>query len=176
MKEELERNWSEVLERWKESAWRKASIRWSYRLTPPFPTHWPLRPGVLARLVSYAYADGLDYSGKLADGVRVAAPWAQVEAPLDGSGPPHIRLLSTVLMEVGIQGVQTVRRGENPSDLASDRDTLAKAYRLMWLAGGEQPAAARQLRTYFAAWTRTHGVIAGAIRPFHESFFNWLMK
>lgn len=144
------------------------AVVWSWRITPPFPAAWP--PDGSARAVLYAYAEGFDLG--LADAVRVAAPWAIVEAALPPGGNPAVARLPGDWSELGIQGVRPLSPEEMPQRPPSEgaEAFLARTF--------SSPAAAQEARGglcgHYGFWARHNGVIARAVRPRHPAFFKWL--
>jgi hypothetical protein len=143
-------------------------VCWSWRLSPPFPSEWPL--GQESRLVFYAYAEGFDIN--VMDGVRVAAPWALVEAPVSGGAMLVVTPLADSIRELGIQGVRPLRADEVGSCTAgtSDEEVFATVQ-----ASPEESEKARPgLSARYAFWSKYNGVIAEWIRSRNEAFFAWL--
>jgi hypothetical protein len=154
-----------------EALWRSldtpAPPFWSSATTPPFPGQWPPTP--TTTWVHYAYAYGID--PQLADGAKIARPWARLELAA-GSGRARVVLVSRKLGEIGTQGVA-------PLDAASlkalDTQDAVTAHCLQ-LRGA--PPAGRpetaELVAFYRTWLRFNGVIAEAIAPSHAAFLGWL--
>lgn len=143
---------------------------WSWVLSAPFPLQWPPQAGLHLRYYVYAY--GFDPYHGLVDAVRVAAPWATVEAAAGGTGSPGVVQLAAALEEIGIQGVRPLTEDE----AAVYRREEAVADCLAALRGlpGETAECHSLLKDYYRLWVRHHRVIAGGIRPLHAPFFAWL--
>lgn len=143
---------------------------WKFLLSPPLPCTWPASGS--GKICYYAYAYAMDPS--LADGVRVAAPWAKVS--LDSPFHPEAAKVETLgkqLQILGIQGVRPLAGGE--LEIAKSGDQ-AKQMLLNWVS--EQTPLSQEERAgivaYYCQWTKTNGVIAAAINPLHADFFAWL--
>lgn len=133
-------------------------VAWALRLTPPLPAEWPRRTSTL---LVYAYAEGIDMSGALLDGVRVAAPWA-VPRKNEPGPEPHAQLLAPALRPIGVQGVRSLRPGELASGPPAPVETLR--------ADGDPG----RLRRFYNDWRTHHGVSAQAIQRWHPEFSEWL--
>ena len=154
-----------------ETLWRSvespAPPFWSSTTTPLFPGQWPPAPGTT--WVSYAYAYGLD--PQLADGAKIARPWARLEL---AAGPDRARVVlqSRRLEEIGTQGVA-------PLDAASLKvlDAQDAVAARCLLLGGPPPAGqaeTAELIAFYRTWLRFNGVIAEAITPQHAAFLGWV--
>ena len=149
----------------------KPPIAWSPRTTPAFPTSWP--PTSATTWVRYVYAAGRDLGGGLADGERVARPWARVELR-PGAATAAIVPLSARLEPLDIQGVRPID-GATLAILRTEEQVTAAGRRLTALP---DPAAAEtaELRAFYRAWLSLNGVIASAIRPDHGAFLAWVAQ
>lgn len=142
------------------------SILWDRALTPPLPVRWPPTPGM--DWVQYAYAYGRDF--RLADGVRVAKPWATMTFHADGTAT--LTQLTPALEDGGVQGVTPV--GQDQRDVLHTGEA-AQATALSLTALPEPSSQqAREVKAYYAAWLFYNGVIAGLVRANHAPFFAWL--
>ncbi len=144
-------------------------VFWEYRISPPFPSHWP--PDGSLQLIYYVYAGGSSPL-RLIDGEYVAAPWGRVEVDPRGSGGPKFMSLSKKLKEIGIQGVKPLTKEEAAF---FEKEAAAEAY-LATLTSlpDENEKDVRMVRQYFCAWFQFNGHIVREIRPAHEQFFRWL--
>jgi hypothetical protein len=144
-------------------------IIWQPAYSPLFPTEWPPTP--TTAWVRYAYAHGQDIA--LADGVRVAKPWARAELR-DGSSTAALVPLSPKLEPFEVQGVSPI----DAETLALfDKAEQVSAYCLTLqtlpdLNTGE----AATMRTFYQVWLNYNGVIAGIIKPSHAAFFEWIQS
>lgn len=147
-------------------------IAWSYQITPPFPSEWPLRPK--NRLVYYVYATGHDMSGRLADGVYIAAPWVQVEKPLNGEQPVEIRMLNTELRTVGIQGIRPLSRDEV---LFGQEEPIERWFAIL-LQSMPNPdsQALRALKRFYQSWCSQNGAILETFSAEHRAFLQWVSE
>jgi hypothetical protein len=147
----------------------RPGIAWSMRTTPAFPTAWP--PTATTIWVRYAYAAGRDLGGGLADGERVARPWARVELR-PGAATAAIVPLSARLEPLAIQGVRPIDAA-TAARLRQEEQITAACLRL---TGPPDPAAAEtaDLRAFYRAWLGFNGVIADAIRADHGAFLDWI--
>lgn len=116
---------------------------WSHRVSPGFPCSWPVKER--GPLCYYAYAAAFD--PQLADGERIAAPWARVT--VERNNPPKAELLTKAVKELGIQGVRPLKKGETEI-LKTDS------------------------KGFYCLWAGTNGVIAAELRKIHPEFFEWL--
>jgi hypothetical protein len=157
--------------------WKTASqkeplptIAWSWALTPPFPTDWPPRTGT--SLVCYAYSQGEDMTGSLADGVHVGRPWARAWRGEAGWDDAHVELLPQSPTPAGIQGVTPV----SPERLtqADDVPIGALLENLLGRIAAPEPGTLVALRAGYRAWIRENSVIAALLRPLHAPLFEWL--
>ena len=148
---------------------RRGGVFWEYRISPPFPSHWP--PDVNLQLFYYVYAAGLGPS-TLVDGEHVAAPWGRVEMDPRGPGGAKFTRLSEKLREIGIQGVRPLTQEEVA---IFKKKTAAQAY-LATLTSltDENEEAVRMLQQYFCKWCQFNGGIVAEIRSAHKQFFLWL--
>ena len=144
-------------------------VFWRYRISPPFPSHWP-SDGSL-QLIYYVYAAGLS-PRRLVDGEYVAASWGRVEVDPRASGGPKFMRLSEKLRELGIQGVRPLTQEETA---IFQKEAVAEAY-LATLTSltDKNEKDVRMLRQYFCTWCQFNGHIVREIRPAHEEFFLWL--
>lgn len=144
-------------------------VFWEYRISPPFPSHWP--PDGSLPLIYYVYAAGLS-PRRLVDGEYVAAPWGRVEVDPRKAGGPKFRRLSEKLREIGIQGVRPL----TPEEVAIfQKEAAAEAY-LATLTSltDKNDKDVGVLRQYFCTWCQFNGHIVREIRLAHEQFFLWL--
>jgi hypothetical protein len=132
---------------------------WEIQVSPAMPAHWP---GARS-LIFYAYAYRQEIH--LADGVRIAAPWARGE--MRPGQPFNVTLLHGPLMPIGIQGVRPM--------MPQDGDPAQRQAQVQALL--TTPATAqgdRLIRAYYCGWRARQGVIAASIEPLHPDFFSWL--
>lgn len=141
-------------------------ILWDRALTPPLPVRWPPTPGM--DWLQYAYAYGRD--SRLADGVRVARPWATMT--LHANGAATLTQLTPALEDDGVQGVTPVGQGQREA-LQTGEAAQATALSLTALPDPSS-SRAREVKTYYAAWLFYNGAIIGLVRANHASFFAWL--
>jgi hypothetical protein len=145
-----------------EQAWKSVKHdqrMWQWALTPPLPGSWP----PTTTLTRYAYAFSFDPA--LADGQRVAGPWARIVLPPEGA--PRLEALRPDLHELGIQGVHPVAPSERPS-----ADEL-QAADLQMKAIDPKAAPPRELKRVVCYWRSNNGVIAAALAD-QQAFFSWL--
>jgi hypothetical protein len=154
-----------------ETLWRSldtvAPPFWSSTTTPPFPGQWPPTPATT--WTRYAYAYGLD--PQLADGAKIARPWARLDLAA-GSDRVRVVLLSRKLEAIGTQGVAPL----DATSLKALDTQEAVAARCLQL-GGPPPAShpeTAELVAFYRTWLRFNGVIAEAIAPSHAAFLGWL--
>jgi len=143
---------------------------WNFQSSPPLPCAWPAQGS--GKICYYLYAQATD--PRLADGVRVAAPWAKAVADLRLPSPdPRIELLGMRLEELGIQGYRPLSGGELAIVKTGD---AAKRGLEAWVAGrpGLSPGSLAEIKTYYCQWKRNNGVIAAALAPQQAEFFAWL--
>ncbi len=140
-----------------------AAVHWSMAITPPLPADMP--PRGIVRV--YAYATGFDVAGGLVDGVRVAAPWAEVQHLFGKPQAIALRVLRNMIEPIGIQGVRPVGPEELRS--SSDQDSWAG-----WLRAGTSGRAAAAAHRAYQHWRADNGVIAAALKPELPEFFAWL--
>ena len=144
-------------------------VFWEYRISPPFPSHWP--PDGSLKLIYYIYAAGLSPRA-LVDGEYVAAPWGRVEVDPRGTGGPKFRHLSEKLREIGIQGVRPLTQEEAA---IFQKKAAAEAYLATLTSLTDKiEKDVRMLRQYFCTWWQFNSHIVKEIRPAHEQFFLWL--
>jgi hypothetical protein len=166
----LEPQW-QVVER--ESGGNAASgpdTVWTYRVSPPFPDHWP--PGSPPGLIRYAYAAGFDVRGGLVGAERVAAPWGRVIVIPKTETPPRFEPISQRIREIGIQGVRPLTSGERAvyEQAASAESALAR----LTAVPDEEAKDTLLVRGYYCAWIGHNGTVANELRPYHPGFFEWL--
>jgi len=144
-------------------------VFWRYRISPPFPSHWP--PDVSLQFIYYVYAAGVS-PRRLIDGEYVAAPWARVEVDPRGMGGPKFRPLSEKLREIGIQGVRPLAQEEA---VIFQKEAAAEAYLATLTSLTDQNEKdVHMLRQYFCTWCQFNGHVVREIRLAHEQFFRWL--
>ena len=142
---------------------------WQRRETPLLPLEWP--PTAKSSWARHAFAYGFDPTG-ISDGVRVAAPYAVLR--LDAAGSViAIEPSPGGGRELGIQGVQPT----NPPSGAIDGEEIRRIEALA-ISLREAPAAGSReessLVSYYGRWLTREAVIAGAVRPAHTEFFDWI--
>ncbi|MER2563762.1 MAG: hypothetical protein ABTQ32_23735 [Myxococcaceae bacterium] len=148
---------------WKQVAPKPAAapkhpgVMWSYRLTPPMPSEWPMTPK--STLVRWVFAAGMDVG--LRDGERVAAPWGRVDVSADGTAT--FTAVSKSLEGNDIQGVRPITKAE--ADVVRQVFETSEALRAGDLAAVKEP---------WCRWLRYNGVIAAKLKPKHEAFFTAL--
>lgn len=143
---------------------------WNFQSSPPLPCAWPAQGS--GKVCYYLYSQATD--PRLADGVRVAAPWAKAVADLRLPSPePRIEMLGMRLEELGIQGHRPLSGGELAIVKTGD---AAKGGLEAWVAGrpGLSPGSLAEIKTYYCQWKRNNGVIAAALAPQQAEFFAWL--
>jgi hypothetical protein len=162
----IEEIWSRL--RHEETA--RSLIAWSYQITPPFPSEWPLH--AQSRLVYYVYATGHDISGRLADGVYIAAPWAQVEKPLNGEQAVEIRTLRTALRTVGIQGIHPL----SPDEVLFGQGEPIEHWFVILLRSMPNPdsEALRALKRFYQSWRSQNGAILETFSAEYRAFLQWV--
>jgi hypothetical protein len=143
---------------------------WNWVLSAPFPLQWPPRAGLYLRY--YAYAYGFDPYNGLVDAVRVAAPWATVEAAATGNGSPRLVQLAEALEEIGIQGVRALTEVE--AAVYQREEAIVRCLATLRGLPGETAECYALLKDYYRLWLRHHRVVAGGIRPLHAPFLAWL--
>lgn len=130
---------------------------WDYRVTPPFPSEWPMTPK--STLVRWVYASAMDPG--IRDGQRVAGPWARIDVALDGVA--KLTTLSKTLEGNSIQGVKPLMAEQievlNKVDETSDA-----------LRSGDLKA----VKPSWCLWLRYNGVIAAKLKPKHQAFLTAL--
>jgi hypothetical protein len=144
-------------------------IAWSTATTPLFPNEWPPTPNTT--WVRYAFAYGKD--PQLADGNRVASPWARIEVS-SGSDSATVVPLAATLEAKEVQGVQPIDPAALNA-LEEGEQVTASALKLTQLPAPDSPEAAA-LRNYYRAWQKYNGAIASIIKPNHQAFFEWVER
>jgi len=141
---------------------------WDPAVTPPFPVHWPPEGG--SGSVRYLYATCFD--PRIADGIRVAAPWGIIESLGCEQGLRRFVRLSESIREIGIQGVRPMTKEEMA---VYEKCSAAESF-LESLAGlpDEDDPVMRPLRDYYLTWCGHNGVIRQEIAYRHEPFFRWV--
>jgi hypothetical protein len=144
-------------------------VFWEYRISPPFPSHWPADGSL--QLIYYVYAAGSS-PRRLIDGEYYAAPWGRVQVDPRGTGGPKFKPLSKNLKEIGIQGVKPLTKEEAAF---FEKGAAAEAY-LATLTSlpDENEKDVLMLRQYYCPWCRFNELFVREIRPAHEQFFRWL--
>jgi hypothetical protein len=142
------------------------AILWDIAIAPPLPTTWPPKPGM--DWVRYAYGHGRDI--RLADGLRVARPWATITHHADGTAT--LIQLATALEDGGVQGFGPVGQQEQAL-LQTGESAQAAALALIELPAVGSPQA-QLIKSYYQLWMRFNGAIAELLRANHEPFFAWL--
>lgn len=142
-------------------------ILWQPAYSPLFPTAWPPAPNTV--WVRYAYAQGQDVS--IADGVRIARPWARIEFRGDNSASVIIPLTHKV-EPFEVQGV-------SPLD-AETQALLQKSEQISTYCLGLKEAPSPDapntvtMRRFYQSWLKYNGAIAAAIKLDHPAFFEWV--
>jgi hypothetical protein len=136
-------------------------IGWSAARTPFFPNEWPTTPNTVWTSLVYAY--GNDPASGLADGQRVAAPWARVEILAEAQTAHVIKLRDSLIDSGDVQGMRPLGQKEietiTPAgDIIGPPDLAA--------------ANAEALRRYYAFWLRNHGAICRTL-AIPEGFLRW---
>ena len=144
-------------------------IMWRPAYSPLFPIEWPPTPTTV--WVRYAYAHGQDIA--LADGVRVAEPWARAELQ-GGNSTAALVPLSLKLEPFEVQGVSPI----NAETLALfDKAEQVSAYCLGLQALPDlNTREATTMRAFYQTWLNYNGAIAGVIKPSHPIFFEWIQS
>ena len=163
----------EVASLWKSAEKRLPSypppFLWQRRETPPLPLEWP--PTAATTWVRHGYAYGFDPRG-IADGVRVAAPYARLT--LDAAGAvTAVEPAKEEPRELGIQGVKPT----NPPSGAIDGDEVRRLeLAAVALRGAPAPGSREEssLVSFYGSWLEREGVIAEAVRPAHRGFYDWI--
>jgi hypothetical protein len=142
-------------------------VLWRAAYSPLFPTEWPPTPSTV--WVRYAYAYGQDVN--LADGARVARPWARAELR-GGSSTAAIVPLSPKLEPFEIQGVSPL---DAETSALFDKGEQVSTYCLgLQALPNLNTSEAATMRTFYQAWLNYHGAIASVIKPSHAVFFEWI--
>lgn len=148
--------WKQVKEPAPTEPSKGPGVMWSFRVSPPLPSEWPMTPK--SALVRWVYAAGMDL--QLHDGERVAAPWARLD---ETDGAQKLTTLSTALELIGTQGVKPITREE--------ADVVTSVFQ----AGGALRAGdLAKVKPGWCAWLRYNGVIAAKLKPRHQAFFTAL--
>lgn len=88
---------------------KRQNLRWSYRLTPPIPSTWPVSNK--SKITTYAFAAGMD--PELRDGEVIAAPWGQVEYTVGDIESLRFVQIASKVSELKIQGVRPLSTEES---------------------------------------------------------------
>ncbi|UFN50449.1 hypothetical protein LPC08_07480 [Roseomonas sp. OT10] len=151
-----------------DQAWRslppESRGRWQPLLSPPFPARWP--PAGRGAVAYEAYAVRIEPG--LVDAVRIARPWARVEAA--PGGPPRL-LPSGTPEPLGIQGVRPIRPDDATAPPADPR--LATLLASLDALPPEGSEAALVLRRAYCGWRKFNGVIAAVLAEASATFFAW---
>lgn len=147
--------WSKIEDEWKKINSERNDVVWQYRVSLPFPADWPYK-GVE---FYYVYAAGQDLRNMIADGELIAGPWARIEITPNGQ---NFVVLTKKLKKIGIQGVRPLNSKE--VDLNHAQNESPK----VGYANYESN------KKYYCWWIGANGVIADAVRPYHEAFFKSL--
>lgn len=140
---------------------------WRIMFTPPFPEVWP--PTGSSGWIQYVYAYGQE--PQLADGVRVAKPWAELRIGPGGLNGT-LNLLSGTLEPAGIQGVFPLPEAQ----AAIVRDNTSVVAMLWGLGGLPSEAQAAPIRAYYDLWLRTNGAILEVlpVEAGRTAFISWV--
>jgi len=143
---------------------------WTLAVTPVLPSEWPPKPGMV--WVRYAYAHGQEL--QLADGVRVAKPWA-VMVLHGGGATATLEQTSGVLEGLAIQGVRPL--GPSEQRVAATADAAERIAPTLTTLSALPSSSAKPLndmKAYYRLWLGTSGVIAEHLRAQHLAFFAWV--
>lgn len=132
-------------------------LSWDYRVSPPFPSEWPMTSK--STLVRWVYATAMDMS--ISDGQRVAGAWARIDVAADGTA--KLTPASKTLEGNDIQGIKPLM----PQQL----EQLKKVYDTGDALRANDLSATKPS---WCAWLRYNGVIAAKLKPKHEAFFKAL--
>lgn len=141
---------------------------WDPAVTPPIPVRWPPEGGPCS--VRYLYATCFD--PRIADGIRVAAPWGSIESAGGEQGLSRFVRFSESIREIGIQGVRPITKEE----MAVYEKRGAVESSLESLAGlpDENDPVMGSLRDSYRTWCGHNGVIMQELFSLHEPFFRWV--
>ncbi len=145
------------------------SVFWQYRISPPFPSHWP--PDASSQLIYYVYAGGLS-PRSLVDGEYVAAPWGRVEVDRKRKNHPKFILLTGTIKEIGIQGVRPLNEEETAT--YKSRESAEAFLANLTALPDKKDKSAAELRRYYRMWAKFNGAIIPELRSLHKGFFQWL--
>ncbi len=145
------------------------SVFWDYRISPPFPSHWP--PDANSQIIYYVYAGGLS-PRSLVDGEYVAAPWGRIEVDRKGKDCLKFILLTSKIKEIGIQGVRPLNEEETAT--YKSRESAEAFLTNLTALPDKKDKSAAELKKYYCMWAKFNGVIFPELRPLHKAFFQWL--
>lgn len=140
-------------------------IIWSYYISEPFPSEWPVTPKTT--LYFYVYGEGQDLNCGLDDAFCITAPWARIEYDFRQEELKGTNILSDKLKIIGTQGIQAMDAREIG---AFDHAVSLGKY----LITHEQDRSAKHLKNYYCLWIKHHSTLMKKIIPLHKEFIAWL--
>jgi hypothetical protein len=146
------------------------SVDWYLRITPPFPTDWPLQKS--RRVTYYAYAE---YQELFMHGpvLSRSAPWAKVV--LQEGEPANKFILSAAIGPV-VSGEGSVlisrQMADRKSKILKDGEAALPRF-VLWTAVPKDGAQIKAIREYYCQWALTDRT-ADLIMDNHRAFFEWL--
>lgn len=149
IQEKIHREWAMVSQ-------KEQGKGWSYRMSLPLPSVWPLKKDTGQTFYVYA-ADVL----RIMDAEVVAEPWAKVVVSGDKQ---ELVVISKALKELGPQGVHPVSKAETAGEACGQ---MPKEYDKNLASHGYN-------RDYYCRWICNNRVIADNLRRAHEDFFRGL--
>lgn len=81
---------------------------WNYRVSLGYPCIWPVKGSVSLCYYAFAYA----FDPQVADGERIAAPWARIVVDPAEKNDLTIEFLSKEINKIGIQGMRPLKAEE----------------------------------------------------------------